>query len=1767
MSTLDFIHSLRRLNIYLSVEGDRLCCNAPKGAVSEALGAEISEHKAEIVAFLKRHRSLAPEKIQQVSRGEKAFPLSFAQQRLWFLDQLETQSATYNISVALRLSGPLDPLALEAAFNEIVQRHEILRTTFACENDEPMQVIHSDQRLSLTQVDLRTYPAAAQEAEVQHRVNLAANKPFDLAKENAIRADLFRLADDAYVLLVVMHHIVSDGWSIDIFVREWSLLYRDFSQGRLPTLPALPIQYADFAHWQRQWLSGEVLAQQLGYWTQQLAGLPPVLALPIDRPRPNRQSYQGDRLTMVLSSALSGSLKALSRQTDTTLYMLLLAIFKLLLFRQTGEADIAVGTTIANRNRHDIENLIGFFVNTLVIRTDLAGEPTFLDLLARVKQTSLAAYEHQDLPFDKLVEALNPERHLSHHPIVQVVFSMQNQSQSALVLDGVKVEPFEIKREVAKFDLGLNVVEQTAEQGDRIEVHFAYSTDLFDVSTIEHMAQQFEALSSAVVAAPDRVITTFSRTQSSEGRFSCVLVGKGSLLIPCAQQLLKDGHYLCGVVSPEKRVQDWAAGHSIAYFSTVAALAETVENASFDYLFGVINLEILSPELLSLPAKAAINLHDALLPRYAGLHAASWAIYHQAPAHGITWHMMTADIDAGDIIKQCSVPITSTDTVFTLSAKCHELALESFAELVEDLREDRIVLRSQDLSARTYFNAVDRPTPGCVVNWQQPAAAILALVRSLNFGPYDNSFGLPKLYGKSGFVLMTQLEISGSLTDLPPGVVVKIESTGFQISTASQDVVVRSLQTLEGEPIDIVDWARQNNLQVGAPLASVPESLSQSIASIEAACLRQENFWRRKLADMAPAYLPIPEQRQVALRATASHHDSVNNTGNNTGDRSRREQNSSGYSASERVFWQLPSSALERFDSTVPGRNRQEKLLTLFVSYLARVTSSTVQKNSLSLGLSVPETVLKGAASALFAGVVPFDVAIDPHCSLATAVGQIQQQLTQVHKAQTFHRDIVTRYQQLGVLQTLPIEQQFGIILSLSSSVVDDMPLNDTPLGEPPPEWRAAVEWRIDKAGACVCAYDPSRYRTQDIERFLQSFSVFVEQWTLAPATQLAVVPLLSASDVSDLEQWQQPISEVSPPDVMAVFESQVAQRPAALALLDGRTQQQLTYRALNKRVNQLANYLRQCGLTPEGLVGICVDRSVEMVVSMLAVLKAGGAYVPLDPQYPVARLAWMMSDSQVSLLLTEESKLEMFAGFAARKICLDSERDRITECDTHNLSVAENIDAATALERTANSLAYVIYTSGSTGKPKGAMLQRDALANFVQAAIVDYGITAADRVLQFGSISFDIAVEEIYPCLNAGGTLVLRTDEAISSATRFLDCCDMWQISVLTLPTAYWQQVMVDVAENTLPLPKSLRLFIIGGERVSPEVVKLWQQLCPTLPLINGYGPTETTVAATTFHLEETTSLRGEVPIGRALSNVQTYVLDEHLQRMPVGIAGELHIGGIGLARGYLNQPALSAARFIPNPFSANPLIQDSQARLYKTGDLVRYLPDGNLEFLGRIDDQVKIRGLRIELGEIEAALAEHPAVQFAVASVRFDDTGAAMQLAAHFVAAQRAGSNLPRTADLRAFLSASLPDYMVPTTFSAIAAFPLTPSGKIDRRALSTLEPVVSASAPVSVVAPRNDIEQKLAAIWRSLLKREDIGIYDNFFALGGHSLLAMQVVSRIQRQFSVDVSLRSLFEATTIADLADVVKTHLTQSNRPQAAVKTAVIPRSSRRRSSV
>ncbi len=1027
--------------------------------------------------------------------GNGPAPLSFSQERLWFLALLEPESIAYNMGRAYRLKGILNVPSLEQALGEIQRRHEVLRTIIAYQGNEVVQVVVPERRFNLAAVELPLEKASRMAGEeICH--------PFDLGNGPSMRVALFRLAADDHVLTLTFHHIAFDGWSGAVFNRELSLLYEAFCGGRRRSLvlPDLPVQYSDYAVWQRKQLADDRIEAHLSYWRQRLANAP-LLELPTDHPRPALQSYSGDRLPFSLSSDLSAKLRSFNRGASATAFMTLLTAYQVLLSRYSGQLDILVGSPIANRQFAELENMVGFFVNTLVLRADLSARPSFRELVARNRQTVFDAYQYQDLPFERLVQELNPPRDTSRHPIFQVSFALQNFPFHRFELSGLEVSEQPVRFTSTRFDLELNLWPDE----DLWRGFFSYSTALFDAGTIERLASHYQVLLEALLTEPDR---------------------------------------------------------------------------------------------------------------------------------------------------------------------------------------------------------------------------------------------------------------------------------------------------------------------------------------------------------------PVAD---VALLAKAE----------------------------------------------------REQLLS---------------------------------------------------------------------------------------------------------------------------EWNdSAAEYPREKC--------------------------FDE-----------------------------------------LFEAQTRRTPDAVAAVSGG--QQLTYYELSERSNKVARRLQEWGVHQEVLVGICMERSIDMIVGLLGILKAGGAYVPLDPTYPKERLDHILDDAKPRLVLTESALAGKLFREQPNVLCIEKIGDELARAEAQPASHA----------RSSSNLAYVLYTSGSTGQPKGVEVTHRSLVNFLTSMAHVPGMNGHDTLLAVTTLAFDIAGLELFLPLMVGARVVIADSEEVRDGTKLLALIESCGATVMQATPATWRMLLAAGWQGHARLK-----ILCGGEAWPRELAEDLLKRCGSL--WNMYGPTETTIWSAVAKVKD-----GQpVVVGPPIANTSFYILDENRQPVPIGVPGELYIGGDGVARGYFKRPELTAEKFIVNPFSL-----PKEVRLYRTGDLARYRLDGTIEFLGRKDSQVKIRGFRIELGEIEAILGKIEGIRQTIVAVS-EDGPETKRLIAYLVPQDIQAA--PSLEALRGRLKQALPDYMVPSAFVVLDKLPLTPSGKVDRRALPPPQRIDQASDRAELT----QTEQIVSGVWSEGLNTENLGMHESFFDLGGHSLLAIKIIFALRRILHVDVAVAALFANPTVSSLS--------------------------------
>ena len=1170
--------------------------------------------------------------------------------------------------------------------------------------------------------------------------------------------------------------------------------------------------------------------------------------------------------------------------------------------------------------------------------------------------------------------------------------------------------------------------------------------------------------------------------QTSE-KLSCVIIGGGTLPIRCAEILLDRGNEICAVISSDAVVKRWASEKKIVCLEPSADLSEQLREQPFDYLFSIVNEHILRPDILQLPRKLAINYHDAPLPNYAGTHATSWALLNGERLHGISWHVITEVVDAGDILKQQRFEVAEDDTALALNTKCYEAAIDSFGQLVEELSVGNVSGITQDLEKRTFFPRYKRPANGCVISWNNGAADISALVRALHLGPYPNPLGSAKLALRDDFVIIPALEVLNTESENASGTICEIGPDFLRISTEDREVVLRNVLTLNGDAVSIPALVEKFGLHEGYRFTDLDSETAERLESLYVTSCKHESFWVKRLATLEPAAVPYGVDGASFDRARYAS-----------------------------LTMRIPDEVFTFLEVQKPELSARDLLLAAYGALLARLGGV----DSFDVGYMDSElrSEIDGLESA-FATHPPLRLNVDCAQSFTELLQSVRGQVESCRKHKTYALDLVTRYPQLstgresGYTFTLPVSVESVKRLANCETLTD-----------------STITLVISETDVeCLWIYDQARIKDESVDKLARHFTTLLKGIAADPEDRVAYSPLLNGKEQNQLlVEWNNTHADY-PKDkcVHQLVAARAKEFPEAVAVLCG--DQSMSYGELNARSNQLGNYLRRLGVGLESVVAICMERSVESVIGQLGILKAGGAYLPLDPAYPAERLSFMLEDAGVSAVLAQQRLRLILPPHQPNVLCLDKDWAAVMGESTEDFHSGV----------TARNLAYVIYTSGSSGRPKGVEVEHSGLVNLVTWHQPAYCLTPADRATLLAGPAFDASVWELWPYLASGASIYIPDDETRSSASRLVEWLARQSITICFLPTPLAEAAL----DERMPSDLALRVLLTGGDRLHQAPVK-------SLPfrLVNHYGPTENTVVATCGLVERKAQDENAPSIGCPIANAQVYLLDRCLQPVPVGISGEIYIGGDGLARGYRNRADLTAERFIPNSFSDEP-----GERLYKTGDLARYLPDGNIEFIGRLDNQVKIRGFRIEPGEIEAALNSHARIKDSVV-VASEEVAGNRRLIAYLVAREE---QVPDADELRGFLKEKLPELMVPAAFFILDELPVTPNGKVDRHALRLLES--SERRGKEFVAPRSVAEEMVAEIWSGVLGVSRIGVFDNFFELGGHSLKATQVMSRVRSSFQVELPLRTLFEADNVAALAAVLENclikELEEMNESKAA----------------
>ncbi|MCQ6252821.1 non-ribosomal peptide synthase/polyketide synthase [Streptomyces malaysiensis] len=1677
-------------------------------------------------------------------------PLSFAQRRLWFVDHMEGASALYNIPLVLRLAGRVDVGALRRAVGDVLARHETLRTRFPEVDGEPYQEIVP---VAETPVELPVIPV--DDGELEARIAEVSGYVFDLAVELPLRAALFTQGAESSVLVLVVHHIAGDGWSMGPLWRDLSAAYAARCGGRAPVWEPLPVQYADYALWQRDLLGDpddpdSLLSGQLAYWRAALAGAPQELALPTDRPRPDVESHAGDLVPLHIPAELHGRLAELARAEGVTMFMVWQAAVAVLLSRLGAGEDIPLGSPVAGRTDGAAEDLVGFFVNTLVLRTDLSGDPDFTEVLARVRQAALGALEHQDIPFERLVEELAPTRSMGRHPLFQVVLEVRSTPLTAPELTGADVEPLPYGTSDAKFDLDLQIAENFDAGGRPAGMAGAliYATDLFDPGTAETLVARLLRVLDGMARDPGRTVHTVDVLEPAERRH-VVAEWPGRqphYAGPDARVYVLDAHLapVAPGVPGDVYVIDGAARDDDAsvpcpFTDDGSLMRPTGSRARWDREG---RLHPLDPEpghtaddtAAGVPARRPVSLREELLCSVFAQVLGVDRVGVDDDFFALGGHSLQAVRLASRIRAVLGVELR-VRTLFEAPTVAGLAALLAGSggtpvrpELTAGVRPERLPLSFAQ--RRLWF--VDR-MEGASALYNIPL--VLRLAGRVDVGALRRALGdvlarhetlrtrFPEVDGEpyqeivpadeavvdlpetevdpaeleariaevSGYVfdLAVELPLRAALFTHGPEssvlvlVVHHIAGDGWSMGPLWRDLSAAYAARCGGRapvweplPVQYADYALWQRDLLGD--SDDPDSLLRG----------QVEYWRAAL-DGAPQELTLPLDRPRT--ADTGRGAGWADIAVPTELHRRLAELARAEGVTMFMVWQAAMAVLLSrlgagedipLGSPVAGRTDEavEDLVGFFVNTVVLRTDLSGDPDF----TEVLARVRQAALGALEHQDIPFDRLVE-------------------ELAPTRYTDRHPLFQVILAVQNIP---QSDVVLP--GLEVDARP-------GPPTLAKFDLDFQVielfDDAGEpdgmlggltyATDLFDPGTAETL-VARLLR----VLDAVTTAPHQPVARVDLLDHTERRRLlTEWNATRSDTLALTVPELFAIRASRAPKAVALTSGT--EQLTYGELDTRSNRLAHHLVDLGVAPETPVGVVMDRSTDLVTALLAILKAGGAYVTVAPDQPAPRIAEVLSRAGVGVCLAD--------GRYA-----DDVRDDVATvvvADDGGTAWADRPATAVTGRSLPDQLAYIMFTSGSTGEPKGiATTHRD---------IVDL---AGDRCWQFPGTArglfaaphtFDGSTVELWVRLLNSGELVIAPPGRLDAA-RLRSLVAQYGLTHVHMTAGLFRVI----AEEDPSAFAGVSDVLTGADVVPEAAVRRILEAVPGIVVRSSYGPTEVTVIGTQIPLTDPEGIGQSVPIGRPMDNTRMYVLDNALDPVPAGVAGELYIAGAGLARGYVGRAGLTAERFVACPFDG------VGERMYRTGDVVRWRADGVLEFVGRVDDQVKIRGFRVEPAEAESLLAAHPAVGQAVVVVR-EDTPGDKRLVAYVVPAADAAESGDA---LRDHVAARLPDYLVPSAVVTLDRLPLTGNGKVDRAALPAPETVAAGA----LLRPPSLREELLCSVFAHVLGVPRVGVDDDFFALGGHSLLAVRLVSRVRVVLGAEIPVQAVFETPTVAGLAAAI-----------------------------
>jgi amino acid adenylation domain-containing protein/non-ribosomal peptide synthase protein (TIGR01720 family) len=1645
---------------------------------------------------LKEEKGPSQSKINKLAPQDH-YDLSNAQKRIWILCQMEETSAAYTELSTHIIEGEINRPQLEKALTAVVERHESLRTIFVDVNGEAKQQILSIEDAGYTPEFIDLSQDEQTDESIQQQIEDYQAVPLDLEKGPLFQTRIIRLTPTSHLLVIKVHHIIFDDWSLEVIGKEILALYEAFCKGAPNPLPPLKFHYKDFASWMNRQLEKGKVKKMKDYWLNQFKDEIPILDLPTEFPRPNQKSYKGGSVVHVMQPEQVARLRAVSLAQGSSIFMTMMAALKALLYRYTSQNDVVIGVPVAGREFYDLEDQVGFYANTLPIRTKFETSNSFEGLLQEVKQNILSAYEFQLYPFDMLVGELNPKTDLSRSPLFDILAvykkgDFREQEQEPVL----QIQDYSHEITGAKFDLSFAFFEA----GDYMGITIVYNQDLYSEKSAQRLSDHFANLLNHALEQPQAAIQDLNYLSEEE-----------------TKQIL----------------EDFSLGKPAV--------------VSKDYVHTLIERwAIEKPEALAV-------LSDDGDQSYLELNRQADRI-----AHYLREELKLQTHDRVAVLMERSVALVST-ILGILKAGCTYVpVLSSYPDerinfMIADSEAKALIIKDESFLKKYQLKVDTTIFIGDLLATYRPA-----FVKEPGFN-YEPSPIASVLYtsGSTGIPKGVQIEHDGLIN--------RIEWMCEQFGFDESDVMLQRTNYVFDVSILELFLALCGGCKLVMASDAVIADTFQTILAIERYGVTNINTTPSEYNSILDILSDITIPKVASLKYVFS-----------AGEALLEELVKKHYSKLNAELWNLygPTEA------------------SVIVSYYKTHADDDfvpIGKPLHGVSLQILDKNLQ---------LTPIGVWGEIHISgIGLAKGYLNRPETTIERffdnpygenefGKIYKTGDIGRWMPDGNIEFMG-RKDFQI--KINGYRIELGEIENTILKFD----------QVKEVAVIVTQKSPevklTAYLVRKEDKAVSNGQAQLPE-PVVEEIESTASPKISEEDILTLHRFNQ--TDLAYPDQKAffdLFEESAQKHPDNIAVTQGK--RKFTYTELHQQSLHLAAQLLSKGVQPEDCVTVFCDRSVEMLTAILALFKVGGVYVPVNPDLPKQRIHNIINDCQPACVLMTASAM------TTRQKHYPNEGElfpNVDSFDINNLLQASdaNFSKAKMPQILPSNLAYIIFTSGSTGRPKGAMIEHAGMINHLYAKVNELEMKTGTRLVQNASQNFDISVWQFLSALLVGGTTLIYDDATVQNPEQFATQLKADRPDILEVVPTYLSALLDIYEESTeYDAPDSLNYLMVTGEVLKKQLVDRWFNAYPAIPLVNAYGPTEASDDITHCFIHESPKT-AFVPIGKPVQNLRIYIVDEQMNLCPIGVKGEICVSGVGVGRGYLKRPDLTEKVFIKDPF-----LSDKDVRLYKTGDLANFLPDGNIQFHGRKDEQVKVRGHRIELGEVEHALLSLADLKDAVVTVK-EDVQHNKILCAYVLSMNEAEDF--HADEIKCSLHKRLPWYMVPAHIILLESFPLTPNGKIDKKSLpdplkiennrhfeGEIRDLLLSQVPAHMVPgafhtldklpytgtgkidrktlsemkivkqhgsafemPSNDIERKLLVIWKKILERERISITDNFFDIGGHSLKSGRVATAIYQELRVKLSIREIFINPTIKALAKIIKASQKEQYESIPAITTRV-----------